>query len=80
MGAKYHGSGRGLALEIDDAIANAASADNESQTPVITRPCFSNVSERRLAVARQIIRRFLEDVPDEMTAIEMRDALDRGDV
>jgi hypothetical protein len=65
--------------EIDDAIANAASADNESQTPVLMRPGFSNVSTRRLVMARQIIRRFLEDVPDGMTAIEMREAIGEGD-
>jgi phage terminase Nu1 subunit (DNA packaging protein) len=65
--------------EIDDAIANAASADNESQTPVLMRRGFSNVSMRRLAMARQIIRRFLEDVPDGATVLELREAIDGGE-
>lgn len=64
--------------EIHDAIENAASADNEQQTPVMLRPGFSNVSDRRVNMAREIIRRFLEYVPDGMTASELRDAIDGG--
>jgi hypothetical protein len=65
--------------EIDDAIANAASAGNGSQTPVMTRPGFSNVSRRRVTMAREIIRRFLEDVPDGATVLELREAIDGSD-
>jgi hypothetical protein len=64
--------------EIRDAIENAASTDNEQQTPVMLWPGFSNVSDRRVSSAREIIRRFLEYVPDGMTASELRDAIDGG--
>jgi hypothetical protein len=64
--------------EIDDAITNAASAGNGGQTPVITRPGFSNVSRQRVTMACEIIRRFLEDVPDGATVLELREAIDGG--
>jgi hypothetical protein len=65
-------------IEIHAAIENAASADNEQQTPIMLRPGFSNVSDRRVNTAREIIRRFLEYVPDGMTVLELRDAIDGG--
>lgn len=61
---------------VRDAIENAASAGNDAQTPLIRAPGFSTVSAKRVGTAREIVRRFLQDVPGEMTAFELLEQIE----
>lgn len=62
--------------DLREAIEAAACADHEALTPGRLN-AGSVPSERRVGRVRNIVRRFLESIPDEsLTVIEMRDALD----
>ena len=61
---------------VREAIENAAAAGNGVQTDIERPPGYSWPSGLRIGVAREIIRRFLEDVPPEMMAFELLEQIE----
>lgn len=59
-------------IEIDDAIAIAAGGYSAARD-ALDRP---GSVERRIADARTIMVRFLENVPDDATVLDLREAIE----
>lgn len=60
--------------EIADAIEAAAGADHDALTRLVNPSAAP--SDRRITHVTHIIRRFLQNVPDDMTAMEMLRTID----
>lgn len=61
---------------VAEAVEEAAQAGDRSIEGGFSIDAKAASSARRIAAARNIIMRFLDNVPDEITVMELRDALD----
>jgi hypothetical protein len=63
-------------LSILEAIEVAAGAGDLNLNPTFRSGAHANVGRKRIFATRQTILRFLQNVPDDMTAMDMRRAIE----
>lgn len=64
--------------EVLDAVEVAAGSDDDGITEAFRGAGRRTVSARRLNATRNTILRFLQNVPEGMTALEIREAIENG--
>lgn len=62
--------------EVMDAVEVAAGAGDGA---IMESGAHRSVSAGRLAATRHTILRFLQNVPEDMTALELREAIEEGE-
>ncbi|MCP4564040.1 MAG: hypothetical protein GY873_30230 [Bosea sp.] len=64
-----------ITAEVMDAVEVAAGSGDGT---IMESGAHRSVSPSRIAATRNTILRFLENVPEEMTALEMREAIEEA--
>lgn len=63
---------------IHDALLNAAGSDAPERRRRGSFVTTHEPSARRIYAARELITRFVSDLPDDMTVLEIREGLEQG--